>query len=132
MRWDGMWGCSLGEGALLGREGANGEKGFPGSREEAPLEQLGGDGGRGACEGGESLGQGLLPFGRALEEEGGSLPAEEGPALERWRGAGGLRRSLRAGAPGSRWGALRGEPGEEGNDTTPEGSAGALKRFWWR
>lgn len=49
MRWDGVCGCSLGEGALLGREGANGEKGFPASREETPLQELRGDGGRGAC-----------------------------------------------------------------------------------
>lgn len=82
MRWDGVCGCSLREGALLGREGANGEKSFPAPREEALLEELGGDGGRGACEGEGSRGQGLLPFGGALGEEGVSLPAEEGPALE--------------------------------------------------
>lgn len=82
----GVW-CSLGEGALLGREGANGGKGFPVSREEAPLlQELRGDGGREACEGGGPLGQGLLPFGGALGEEGASLPAEEGPALEGTRG----------------------------------------------
>lgn len=37
----GVW-CSLGEGALLGREGANGGKGFPALRKEAPLQELGG------------------------------------------------------------------------------------------
>lgn len=132
MRWDGVCGCSLGEGALLGREGANGEKGFPASGEEASLQERRGDGGRGACEGGGPLGQELLPFGGALGEEGVSLPAKEGSALERWKGTGGLKRSLRAGVPGRGWGALRGELAEEGNDTTPEGSAGARKRFWRR
>lgn len=87
MRWDGVCGCSLGEGALLGREGANGEKGFPASGEEASLQERRGDGGRGACEGGGPLGQELLPFGGALGEEGVSLPAKEGSALERNRGA---------------------------------------------
>lgn len=96
-----------------GRERANGEKGFPASREENPLQEFRGDGGRGACEGGGPLGQGLLPFVGVLGEEGVSLPAEEGPALERWRGTGGLRRSLRAGitesgAGGSKRGAWGG------------------------
>lgn len=64
-----------------GREGANGEKGFPATREEAPEQEGRGNGGRRACEGGGALGQGLLPSGGGLGEEGVRLPVEEGPAL---------------------------------------------------
>lgn len=93
MGWDrqGMW-VLAGERCLAGEGGKGWRRGFPTSEEEASSAgERGGDGGRGACEGGEPLRQGLLPFGGAFGEEGVSLPVEEGPALER---AGGLRRSL--------------------------------------
>lgn len=104
------WGVGVlaGGGCLAGEGGKGWRRGFPESREAAFLQESRGDGGRGACEGGGSLGQGLLPFVGAFGEEGVSLPEEEGPVLECWRGAGGLRRSLWAGVPGTGWGAAGG------------------------
>lgn len=58
-------------------------------RKKPHLQESGGNGGRGVCEGGGPLRQGLLPFGGAFGEEGVSLRVEEGPALERWRELGG-------------------------------------------
>lgn len=119
-----MCGCSLGEGALLRREGANGEKGFPASREETPLQELRGDGGRGASGAGTAAFWGG-PWG------GGSQPPGGERRDLRWRLEGNRGTEEVSAGRGAETGAgaLRGDRGQEGNDTAPEGSAGLGKDF---